>query len=236
MICKTNKKVDYLNNKVNPIIKKGVKVIINEINDKKLDVYNGERYVVNEVDEDNNKAYIKEWIADPTKRYKQDPKTIKKRVVPLDYLKVANSATPYKYQGLTLYEPYIIFEPHLMNLQEFIVSLTRGKKLSQIRITNKYQLQNKLFKNVFESKHTAEIEINQRVKLFNLYIIKENTPNKRAYIGITSHTLANRLDEHKTDTSQCKCKDFQWDNCVIELIGQFIAISADDNGIEMSYI
>jgi hypothetical protein len=123
-----------------------------------------------------------------------------------------------------------------MNLQEFIVSLTRGKKLSQIRITNKYQLQNKLFKNVFESKHTAEIEINQRVKLFNLYIIKENTPNKRAYIGITSHTLANRLDEHKTDTSQCKCKDFQWDNCVIELIGQFIAISADDNGIEMSYI
>jgi hypothetical protein len=236
MICKTNKKVDYLNNKVNPMIKKGVKVIIHEINDKTLEVYNGERYIVDEIDRTQNKVYISEWCADPTIRYKRDTTSIKKRVVTLHYLKVANAGTAYKYQGLTLYEPYIIFEPHLMNLQEFIVSLTRGRKLSQMRITNKYQLQNKCFINVFESKHTVELNITPRVKLFNLYIIKENTPNKRAYIGITSNTLENRLDDHKSETSQCKCKDFEWDKSTIELIGKFVAVNVDDNGIEMSYI
>ena len=231
MVCKTNKMVDKLNNKLNDKIKIGCKVIINEINDKKLNVYNGERYVVKNIE--GNKVYLEQWIADPTKRYRMKNK--EKRIVPMHYLKLSNSATCYKYQGLTLYEPYIIFEPHLMNLQEFIVALTRAKKLSQIRITNKYQLQNKCFENVFESDRIAEINIESNLKKYNLYIIKERT-SKRAYIGITSNDIDIRFEWHKNDDSNCKCKDFDWNNSDIELIGKYLATSLEDNEIEKAYI
>ena len=230
MICKTNKMVDKLNNKLNDKIKIGCKVIINEINDKKLNVWNGERYIVKRLIGD--KVELEEWIADPTIRYK----TLKKRViVPFNYIKLANAATAYKYQGLTLYEPYIIFEPHCMNLQEFIVSLTRAKKLSQIRITNKYQLQNKSFPNVFKQRDTAEIEVITRLKPIDLYLLREQTTN-RAYIGVTDKTLSERLTWHKSPTSNCKCNDFDWNNTTIVSLGTFLATSVEDNAIERSYI
>ena len=231
MICKTNKMVDKLNKKLNDSIKVGCKVIINEINDKKLNVYNSERYIVKDIQA--HKAYLEEWIADPTIRYRIKNK--EKRVVPLHYLKLANACTAYKYQSLTLYEPYIIFEPHLMNLQEFIVSISRARKLSQIRITNKYQLQNKSFENVFKSHRIAQIEIKPRLKTINLYIIHENR-STRAYIGISETPLDIRLAYHQAPESQCVCKDFDWTCSTIHLLGQYLATSIEDNEIERSYI
>ena len=230
MICKTNKMVDKLNSKLNDTIKTGCKVIIHEINDKKLNVYNGERYIVKNVV--GSHAFLEEWIADPTKRYKSNKKTA---TIPLHYLKLANACTAYKYQGLTLYEPYIIFEPHLMNLQEFIVALTRAKKLSQVRLTNKYQLQNKCFDNVFTSKNLAKLEIVPRLKEIKLYLLRETTSN-RGYIGITEKTLYERLVWHQNQNSNCKCKDFDWKFTTIELLGTYLATSLEDNAIESSYI
>ena len=231
MICKTNKKVDKLNAKLNDCIKPGCKVIIHEINDKELEVYNGEMYIVKKLI--GSHLELEEWIANPVIRYKTKKRHVK---VPKHYVKLANALTAYKYQGKTLYEPYTIFEPHLMNLQEFIVSLTRAKKLSQIRITNKYQLQHKPFVNVFESHNTAEILILPRLKEIKLYILKENTAKKRAYIGITDTSLYQRLLWHQHPTSNCKCKDFDWNNTNIELLGIYLAVSIEDNAIERAYI
>ena len=231
MICKTNNMVDKMNNKLNNGIKEGCKVMIHEINDKKLDVYNCERYIVKKMD--GNMLHLEEWIANPELRYKTKKKH---RVVPKSYVRLANACTTYKWQGNTIYDTYIIFEPHLMNLQEFITALTRAKKLTQIRITNKYQLQNKSFENVFESKNIYECEIKPRLQLYKLYIIIEK-PTKRAYIGLTALNIEDRLAIHKEiSNNNCKCKDFDFENSEIKLLGEFMAVSREDNGIERSYI
>ena len=232
MICKTNKMVDKLNNRLNDGIRVGCRIMINEKNDKKLDVYNCERYIVKKIDE-NDDLHLEEWIADPVIRHKTKKKH---RIVPKSYARLSNASTCYKWQGNTLYESYIIFEPHLMNLQEFITAITRARKLSQIRITNKYQLQNKMFENVFAKNKLCEIIPKKRLKKYHLYLIVEKTTN-RGYIGLTELELNERyLNHQKIDKSHCVCKDFDFKNSKIELLGDFVALSQTDNSIERAYI
>ena len=229
MICKTNMYVDKLNKRLNNEIREGCRVIIN-VNDKKLDVYNCERYVVKKVE--GNMLYLEEWIPNPEIRYKTKKKH---RTIPKTYVSFGNASTCYKYQGNTLYESYIIFEPHLMNLQEFITALTRAKKITQIRICNKYQIQNKSFDNVFDNNETYTIDIKPKLKKIQIYLLYEKETN-RGYIGITELELDDRLDKHQDERSNCVCKDFNFDKCEMSSLGYYMALAKEENEIEKCFI
>ena len=170
MITQRVAKAEELNDKVN---KSGIivdsRVICNK-NDKKLDVWNGERYIIMEVLKNSYKVY--KWEPNPKKRHKPSENDIKE--IPQGYVSLANAETTYKHQGLTLYEDYIIFQPHLMNMQEFITALTRGKKLKQIKIANKSKLENKQFIDMYAIDYHVEKKVKKRLKPFNLYLIVEH--------------------------------------------------------------
>ena len=183
MICSSRKKVksisvDILNKRKNGDlkIKVGCRVICND-NCKQYEIYNGQRYVVKQLLKDKQMK-VQKWEPDPSKRR---PNVNEIKTVPMKHFTLANAETNYKYQGLTLWEKYTIFQPLQMSMQDMITSLTRARKLTQIRMTNKVQCRNRsaghatkpLFYNEFEKKYFEVVEI-KPVQLYNLYLLNEN--------------------------------------------------------------
>ena len=232
MICKyrnkPNKTVAKLNARLNTHIKSGCRVICNE-NSKKLDIWNGERYIVQQI-RDKQWVDCYKWEANPADRNKKR----EYKCIPLKYLTLANAETVQKYQGMTLYEDVIIFEPHRMQMEDFLTAITRARKLSQIKITNKAQLQNKCFRSVYDIEYFEQMDLQPSLVEFSLYSIIDNK-TQRCYVGITELDHKERFLQHK-ERKDCACKDFDFDDCTVELIGKFYAQNKEDNQIETMYI
>ena len=237
MICKTRKKKDcvsvgILNNRLYDEIVVECRVICNK-NDSNLDVYNGERYVVKNVLDDGKLLEVYSWEPNPKKR-KKIPE-IKK--VPASYFTLGHAETTYKYQGLTLYTEFIIFQPHLMSMQEFITAITRAKKLSQIRLTNRYQLlqwtssSKPQFKDIYKQSF-HRIKTLQPASNFHLYaLIYKN----EIYIGYSSDSKT-RFKQHAKNNACC-CRHFDFENTELIKIGDFTAYNDDEcRIIERAYI
>ena len=236
MICKNrnNKKqkitVSILNNRLYDTITSGCIVICNE-NDKTLNVWNGQRFVVQKII--NKTVHCTKWQPNPTEKKPSDIFEI-----PIKYLTVAHAETVYKYQGLTLYEKYIIFQMHQMSLQEVITAITRAQKFDQLRFTNRYSLAQwfndikpKYFYDIYDKKYHDILDLKQSSQ-YTLYMLVYGNDG---YIGF-SENEQKRLIQHELK-KDCACKHFDFNKTKLVVLGKFYATSRKEcENIENAYI
>ena len=212
--------VDVLNKRYREKIAIGSVVICNK-NNKNLDFWNGERYVV--VGMDSSEYYqVRKWEPNPN-----EPTPTEIRNIPRGYVTHAHAETIYKHQGLTLYDKYFIFQPHLMALEEFITAITRAKKITQIRLTNKRHLMRwtnwpedtKGFYSIYDKKY-YNIDTLSKSNAYHLYML---VCGNDAYIGFSVDSSKRKIQhELKKD---CACKQFDFKKTRLILLGEFTAFT-----------
>ena len=146
------------------------------------------------------------------------------------------SETAYKYQGQTIFEPYIIQEGKEMSREMMITAFGRAKKFNQIYLENWEELLDKTFETAYKKKHRMKQIKNEDLKdmkTYRMYLLREiqenvkdpNNPitTKYYYVGHTEKKISERKQEHIDNEEEI------WTpNCKMKLLGHFLAYNRMD--------
>jgi hypothetical protein len=189
---------------------------------KKVWIYNNERLVlIDDMFMENEKCYFKVY---------KNGKIIKILNTWSDYngrkrylFTLERSETIYKYQGMTIIEPYIIQDAsnHLYTKEMIITAIGRAQSINQIYIENIEKLYNYKFRSCYDESKIKEAK-NKELQEYNYYLLRENEP-KLYYVGHTKLSLNERWKDH------VRYNNSSWtDKSYMTLIGKYVCHSRSD--------
>ena len=164
-------------------------------NNKKMDIYNGGRYNITQLEKDN--------IIINDKMYSD--------VLFSEHFVVCYAMTNHKIQGLTIKENFNIYDWGKMSIREKYTAYSRTSDGENVKI-------NRDFKPDYELYHELMEYFGDYSKA-KVYIIK---CQDKVYIGSTIKSLEERFKEHKAANNRCTSKIlFQLGEPTIELLEAF---------------